>query len=52
MGYRAYEYCILSGCDHVLIVVFSMEQTYRQRTAQDHKAELDQILSSYKVILF
>ena len=26
-----------------------MEQTYRQRTAQDHKAELDQILSSYKV---
>ena len=28
-----------------------MEQTYRQRTAQDHKAELDQILSSYKVMI-
>ena len=39
------RYCCQSFRD----LLGNMEQTYRQRTAQDHKAELDQILSSFKL---
>ncbi|XP_028396123.1 coiled-coil and C2 domain-containing protein 2A-like [Dendronephthya gigantea] len=39
------RYCSQSFRD----LLANMEQTYRQRTAQNHKTELDHILSSYKL---